>query len=320
MARKIWTYSRVYDIAQYYVNFCTKTQFSSIKKTGFENIPKDGAVIFAPNHVAAMMDPLVILMMKHGPVGFGARSDVFKNPKVAKFMNWLRILPLARERNGLHEVAKNFETMDDIVDCLRHDVPFCMYAEGTHRPAKGLLPIKKGIFKISRKAIDDLDKPVYVVPIGVDYEYFFSPMGRLSINVGKPINVGEYLDAHSSESEANQYKGLCSTLKEDILALLGQIPERRHNLRLPRAILLIAVFPLWLACGIISLPIWVISEIILLTMEDKAWAQTVYFIVRLLLPFLWPFHSFFAYMCNHYRNYLRDLKKNSTEKKSTDNE
>lgn len=308
MARNIWAYNRKYDIGRYYVDLCTRTQFSRVWLKGLEKIPADGAVIFAPNHVAALMDPLMLMQTRHGSIGFGARSDIFRQPTVAKFLNWLRILPLARERNGLKEVAKNFETMDDIVDCLRHDVPFCMYAEGTHRPERGLMPVKKGVFKIARKALDELDKPVYVVPVGVDYEYFFRVKGRVSLSVGDPIDVGEFIGSHPDASDAEIYRELCGILSERILDNLDQLPERRHDRRFLRALVLATLLPLWIVLGVISSPVWVTSELILSRMEDKAWTNTVYFAVRFFLPVFWPFHGPFALLTNCYRNLMKDLR------------
>lgn len=308
MARNIWAYDRTYDICRYYVDFCTRTQFSRMWIRGLEKVPKDGAVIFAPNHVAALMDPLLMLKTRHSAIGFGARSDIFRQPTVAKFLNWLRILPLARERNGLQEVAKNFETMDDIVDCLRHDVPFCMYAEGTHRPERGLLPIKKGVFRIAKKALEDLQRPVYVVPVGLDYEFFFRVKGRVSLKIGDPIDVGEYLATHQDITEAEQYRELCEMLKKGILDNLDQLPERRHNFKFIRGLALLALLPLWLVLGVLSAPIWVTAELILSRMEDKAWTNTVYFVVRFFLPVLWPFHGPFALFTNYYRNFIKDLR------------
>lgn len=308
MARNIWAKDRLYSILKPYANACTRTQYSRFMKSGLENIPKDGAVILAPNHVAALMDPMIMLNTISGDVGFGARSDIFRNPKIARILNWLRILPLARERNGLQEVAKNFETMDDIVECLRHGVPFCMYAEGTHRPERGMLPVKKGVFRIARKAVDELDKPVYIVPVGVDYEHFFRTLGRVSVSFGEPINMGKYIEEHSEMTDAELYRNLCELLRNRILDRLDSIPERRHNLRFPRAVALLALLPLWLSLGVVSLPIWAISEFILRKMEDKAWTQTVYFGVRFFFPYLWPFHYVFGILTNYYRNLIKDLR------------
>lgn len=308
MGRNIWAYDRIYDICRYYVDFCTRTQFSSVRMQGLENIPSSGAVILAPNHCAALMDPLLILLTRHGSIGFGARSDIFSNPKVARFLNFLRILPMARERNGLREVAKNFETIGDIIECLRHEVPFCMYSEGMHRAEKGLLPIKKGIFKIARKAAEELEKPVYVVPIGVDYEYFFRIQGRVSMKVGKPIDVRAYFEEHKEDSEASTYASLCDRLHSDILDLLDNIPERRHDLRFPRALLALVLFPLWLLFTALSVTIWLPAELVLCRFRDKAWTNTVYFALRFFQPLFWPFMAASGYLTNYISNLIDDLK------------
>lgn len=301
MATDIFQYSLVYDLGRYYFDLCTRTQFSRVVIRGRENIPSDGLIIYAPNHVAAMMDPLVTLLVNgHGPVGFGARSDIFSNPVAAWALHFVRILPLARERNGLKEVAKNFETFGDIVNCLRHGVPFCMFAEGTHRPERGLLPIKKGVFRIAKMATEELGKPVYVVPVSSDYEYFFKPMGRIAITVGEPINVGEYFEEHKDEPEATVYRALVDTLSERIKENLDVLPERKSGNKALRTVLSILSLPVWFICALASIPIWLPSKLIIHFMEDKAFAHTVYFAIRLLFPYLWPFHSVMAYLQNRY--------------------
>lgn len=79
--RKIWKHSFWYGVGRYYVDFCTRASFSSVKVEGRENIPSDGAVMFAPNHRCALMDALLVLLISHRPIGFGARLDIFRNPE-----------------------------------------------------------------------------------------------------------------------------------------------------------------------------------------------------------------------------------------------
>lgn len=309
MATQIYKYSRVYDWGRYYFDLCARTQFSKVTIRGRENIPTDGAIIYAPNHVAAMMDPMVTLLVNgHSPVGFGARSDIFANPIAAWALHFVRVLPLARERNGLKEVAKNYETFDDIIDCLRHGMPFCMFAEGTHRAERGLLPLKKGVFRIAKMASEELGKPVYVVPISSDYEYFFRPMGRICVTVGEAIDVGEYFRTHSEEPEANIYKDLLNMLSTRIKANLDVLPPRpcldgsnaMGNKSLCKIAAVLSI-PVFIVCAILCAPIWLIAEHFIYRLEDKAFSHTVYFAVRLLFPVLWPFHSVMAYLWNRYR-------------------
>ena len=300
---KIWEYYRGYVRARHYTDLITRSCFRSIRIEGMEHIPAEGAVMLAPNHCATLMDPMLQLLLRpdKDPIAFGARSDIFKKPRVAKILRWLRIVPLARERNGLAEVAKNFEVFDEIIDCLDHDVPFCMYAEGTHHPERGMLPVKKGIFRIAKMASEKLGKPVYIVPIGTNYEDFFRGQTRVRMRVGEPMEIAQEFARREGMAEADIYRELCEELRERDLALIGEPLERRRGslwLRIPAALLSL---PLFVLCAVGALPIWLPYLIIMHGMKDKAWAHTVRFALHMLLPLFVPFHIGHERLLNFYR-------------------
>nr|MCR5571436.1 1-acyl-sn-glycerol-3-phosphate acyltransferase [Bacteroidales bacterium] len=226
---KIHGRHRGYKELRHYVDMCTRSCHREVRYEGLENIPEDSAVLLSPNHCAALMDAMVILAtpVKGGVICFGARSDIFRKPAVARILRWLRIVPLARERNGLSEVAKNFEVFDEIIECLGSHVPFCMFSEGTHRAMRGMLPIKKGIFRLARMAIEKTGQPVYIVPAGIDYEDFYHGQHRVTVRYGKPIDVGAEFAAGlaSGLTEAETYRQLAYKLRSSNLALLGLDPE-----------------------------------------------------------------------------------------------
>lgn len=302
MQRKVWEKSFWYGVLRKYVDACTRTGFATLNIEGLENIPKDACVLLAPNHSAALMDAMMVLLLDKGPIAFGARASIFKKERVAKILRWLRILPLARQRDGLQEVAKNLETFEEIVECLGHKVPFTIYSEGMHRAERGMLPVKKGIFRIAHQASEELGAPVYVVPVGIDYEYFFHQVGDAQIRVGVPLEVSSYFAEHKELPPAEIYSQLCDELHNRVLGLLGKFKEHRHGHKFLRFIGVLLTLPLFVICWVGALPIWLTSEIILLRMKDKAWTHTVYFCVRLFLPILWPFFSGYAILLNFYRN------------------
>ena len=304
---KIWEEYRGYRFCQKYVNLSTRSTFRSIQIAGLENVPQQGAVLLAPNHCATLMDPLLILAALRRPVGFGARSDIFAKPRIAKILRWLRIVPLARERNGLTEVAKNFAVFDEIIDCIGHDVPFCMYAEGVHRAARGMLPVKKALFRIAKMAREQLGKPVFIVPVGVNFEYFFRGQGRVRMRFGEPVEIGEAFARHAGEPEAEIYRALCEELREADLALIGPEMERRHGRRLLRALGALLSLPLFALCAVGSILIWLPLRLIMRGMKDKAWTHTVRYALHFVLPLFWIFHIPFERLLNFYANLLEDL-------------
>ena len=308
MAR-IWEEYRGYRACLFHVNNATRTGLRSLKAEGLENLPRDGAVLLAPNHCATLMDPMLILATLPPLIAFGARSDIFAKPRIAKILRWLRIVPIARERNGLSEVAKNFEVFDEIIDCLAHDVPFCLFPEGTHRPERGMLPVKKGIFRLAKMAMEKLPgKKIYIVPVGLDYDYFFRGYGRAAVRVGEPIDVNAAF-SREDVTEAQLYRQLCEDLQGRILSLIGRLPERCHKglaLRIPLAVLSLPVFAV---CAVGALPIWLPYLLIMRKMKDKAWSHTVRFALSLFLPLFWIFQIGFGNLLEFYRNIFEDLRR-----------
>jgi 1-acyl-sn-glycerol-3-phosphate acyltransferase len=81
-------------------------------------IPSEDAVLICPNHTNTLMDALVVLQSRHAPTVFGARADIFSQPAVAKILRFLKILPMVRRRDGIRNVLRNYETMDEVQEYL----------------------------------------------------------------------------------------------------------------------------------------------------------------------------------------------------------
>ena len=218
--------SLAYDLLKVYFDFCVQRSYRNIEVHGIENLPAEGSVILASNHCNTLMDALVILRGHPNLTVFGARADIFNNPTVAKFMTFLRILPMVRERDGLRNVVKNFDTMDQIADVLNDGVAFCFFPEGTHRPKHSLLPIKKGLTRMAIVADEktDHDKPLYMVPVGVEYGDYFRFRSTSLVNFGKPVELKSLVRA--SENKDLKFFSECSAIyKESISSLFTYIPD-----------------------------------------------------------------------------------------------
>ena len=80
--KQIHDESRGYRILLPLVNWMFRHSYRHIKYVGEENIPQDGAVIFAPNHTNALQDALAVLSINSERKVFVARADIFR--KLAK--------------------------------------------------------------------------------------------------------------------------------------------------------------------------------------------------------------------------------------------
>lgn len=228
--RKIQDFDGLYAFLRNYVDFSLKMAYRKIKYVGLDKVPADGAVIYAPNHTNALMDALVILAMDRKQKVFVARADIFKNPKVAKLLRFLKIMPIMRIRDGMDEVRKNTEIIHRSVDVLMDKVPFCILPEGRHQAKHSLLPLSKGIFRIAIEAEELIDGrlPLYIVPVGLEYGNFFRFRSTVLVQIGDPINVSEYLRDHASLTQPEIMNLMKDDLSERMKDVILYIPDDEY--------------------------------------------------------------------------------------------
>ena len=224
--KKIQEYNGTYSFLHSLVSFAVNRSYRKILHVGKENIPQDGAIIFAPNHTNTLMDALVILAYNHGPKVFVARADIFRNRKLAKILTFMKIMPIMRQRDGISAIKKNQETIDKAVDVLKDKIPFRIFPEGTHQAKYSSLPLSKGIFKIAFQAHEQMPKvPLYIVPVGIRYGDFFRFRSTVRMEFGKPINVGEFIAANDQLTPQEQMNSMRNLLAERLHATIFHIPN-----------------------------------------------------------------------------------------------
>ena len=226
MRKNIYDKDLGYNILKPIVDWNLKHSYRKVEVRGKENIPTDGAVIIAPNHCNTLMDALVILRAFDNETVFGARADMFNNAFIAKLMYFIRILPMVRQRDGLRNVLKNYETQEIIVETLKNKVRFCMFPEGRHRPAHSLQTLGKGTFRAALAANAEFgdQMPVYIVPAGIEYGDYFRYRSTSLVTFGKPINVTETVKELNLDNEAQVMDHLRKELSARMSELITYLP------------------------------------------------------------------------------------------------
>ncbi len=224
--RKIQDSDWLYSFLRPYVDFVVRLSYREMRFVGRERIPKDSAIIFAPNHTGTLMDALVLLAMDRSPKVFVARADIFKKPILAKIFAFLKIMPIMRMRDGIDEVKRNNETIERAVDVLRDNIPFCIFPEGMHQTKFSTLPLSKGIFRIAFQAQELMtDKPLYIVPMGIRYGNFFRFRSTVRIQIGEPINVGAFIAERKGMHPQEQMNEMRTLLEERMRESILYIPN-----------------------------------------------------------------------------------------------
>ena len=284
--RNIWEKSLGYQALRAFADPNTRASYNKAHVKG--ELPKDGAVIIAPNHTSTLMDAMVVLRTRKEPTVFGARADIFEKPAIAKFLRYIRIVPMARIRDGAQSVLRNLETFAEVDEVLAHGVPFCIFPEGRHRPMHSLLPIGKGVARIAFASA--AKRQTYVVPTGIENGSFFRYRYPNTVTFGDPIDVNAFLKAHEGCTENETFHAFRQELGKQISSLITYIPDDENYeaaweavkpKRKPQRLLAALLSPLFLIAAVLCLPMWVTAEILCKRAKDHAWNNTIRFVIRL---------------------------------------
>lgn len=228
---KLHEYNFLYGLVKRFVIFTFRQYYGEFVIKGKENIPADGPVIYTSNHTNALMDPLAIMSVvpPRTPVVYLARSDYFRNKTIRKLMYFFKILPAFRQREGIGSVEKNYEVFDRCLEVLEHNRPVGIMPEGSQGFTKQIRPLVKGTFRIAFAAQQTygLEKGVRIVPIGIDLEDFEKFGKRIIINIGKPIEVSDYMPEFQQKPSV-AINRLRDRLRHELINLTLHIPSTHY--------------------------------------------------------------------------------------------
>ncbi len=264
--------------------------FRDVHVYGQENIPKDGGILFSPNHQSALLDPLLIGSLTPNKITSLTRSDVFGGP-FQWFLDAFQMLPIYRIRNGYSNLKKNDLIFDKCFKILGEGKFMLMFSEGGHHDEYFLQNLSKGSSRLVFQAQQKYpNKKIYLLPAGINYGHHRQPRCTLHLVFGKPILVKEAVNHKLTEAEnINKLRDMLEermkaclwiendseyypkqkqkinrkttqlpfhTLKKELESNFSKLPSRR---KLSRIMIFIAtilsipnIIPLWISRKIIS--------------------------------------------------------------------
>ena len=195
MKKNIQDFNLLYTILRPLVCWGTLSHYNTFTVRGQENLPREGGCILAPCHQQALMEPLAVLCTVKKPPVYVARADIFKQPTIRTILTFLRIMPVYRIRDGRDTLSKNTEIFEKSRAAVTDGYPFCMMAEGRHNNRHQLLPLVKGMFRIAGETQRQMgNTPVYIVPVGIDFDEYEQTYANVVVNFGKPIAVQPFME------------------------------------------------------------------------------------------------------------------------------
>jgi len=193
-----------------YILFIYLKLVRRVSVVGKENIPGQGAVIFAPNHTS-YMDPLILApVILPRRLGFLAKKELFFFP-LGPFFRAFGTFPVDRKGDATEAIRTS-------IYILRSSMDLGIFPEGTRNRSENLtLPFKRGVALVAGKA----DVPVIPVAISGSRGFF----RKVTIKFAPPIRP---VPSRGSERlRKKDYDRFLHELKKEIESLLKdlRIPE-----------------------------------------------------------------------------------------------
>lgn len=192
---------------------------------GLENVPAEGPIIVAPNHLS-FLDSVIVQALMPRPVAFFAKAEYFTTKGVKgyfmrTFFEGVGSIPVARG-----EQAASVQALRTLLDILEEDGGVGIYPEGT-RSRDGLL--YRGRTGVGWLA---LTTGAPVLPVGLIGTEKLQPAGKswvkpqhFTMKIGKPIRFEKTGPEHSLPARRQATDRIMDAIAE----LSGQERSTSYN-------------------------------------------------------------------------------------------
>jgi 1-acyl-sn-glycerol-3-phosphate acyltransferase len=229
---KIDKFSIAYCLLFAYVRFVFRhIYYKQYTVLNLENVPKVGEpTLIVCNHQNGLNDALAILFMFadwRQPV-FIARGDLFRKTFVAKLLRFIKILPAFRTMDG-DDPRDNDEVFDIASKVLSNGNTVMMFPEAGHAAGYYISYFRKGFARIVFKAEEknDFKLGVKILPIAHHYSGYFNMREKLTMVVGKPVALAEYIPLYKENPEKAMLE-LARRMKTEVVDLMLNIESKEE--------------------------------------------------------------------------------------------
>lgn len=193
----------LYSFGRLLVTLMLWVFYRKIYISNAHRIPKNKPVLLAVNHPTGFIEPCIIACYLEQPLRFLVRGDMFVKPFYVRLMRSIHLLPLYRAKDrGFAFVKTNYETFEYCYQALNENKTVLILAEGSAEHEKRLRPLKKGASRIAFGTLEKFPnlEDVYIVPVGVNYEYADQPRSKVMIDFGEPISARQFWEGYQQNA------------------------------------------------------------------------------------------------------------------------
>jgi 1-acyl-sn-glycerol-3-phosphate acyltransferase len=209
------------------IRVIANTFFRRIDVVGIENVPTEGAVIFAGNHPNALMDGfLLIAKCGRWPLHFMANAKLWEYRLLVPMLNAVGAVPVYRreEHDGAVDNQKAFEKLYEVIeagDCMG------IFPEGVSHVESQLIKLKTGAARIALSVTARGKTGVRLIPCGLNYIHRHRFRSQVLIEFGRPINIDDDLLKKYQDNEQDAVRELTENLTIALTNVTLNAPDWR---------------------------------------------------------------------------------------------
>lgn len=147
---------------------------------GRENIPKDNNFIIASNHLSTLDPPLICAVMNRG-VAYMAKKELFENPFMRWWLNWLGAFAVDREKLGV-------STIKTVMGIKKTNWVLGIFPQGTRQLDGNITNVTKGFASLAKSTKCGI-LPIGITGTEVAKRIPFS--GKIIVRIGELIPCSE---------------------------------------------------------------------------------------------------------------------------------
>ena len=150
---------------------------------GKENIPENNAFIVAANHLSTLDPPLMCAVMNR-PVAYMAKKELFVNPFMRWWLNWLGAFSVDREHLGV-------STIKTVLTIKKTNWVLGIFPQGTRQEPGKISNITKGFASLAKSTKCGI-LPVGIIGTQEAKRIPFS--GKIVVKIGELIPYSDNVD------------------------------------------------------------------------------------------------------------------------------
>jgi glycerol-3-phosphate O-acyltransferase / dihydroxyacetone phosphate acyltransferase len=211
----------LYAVLRFITGIALRWFYRDVRVRHAEHVPRgEIPLLIVVNHPNALVDALVTGWTMPRPITITAKATLFENPVLSWLLQLAGVIPLRRASDERHQLtgtdtgrhtmteqamqARNVEAFRAILDHLEDGGAVLIFPEGKSHDEPSLTPLRTGPARIALQAVSEgRVRSLAILPIGLVFEQKETPRSRVLVDVGKPIDLGQWVAAAGDKASVS---------------------------------------------------------------------------------------------------------------------